>query len=416
MLFNYIRSIALVIALTIPAVVGKDPGAECGPAGGGAACGLNTCCSSAGFCGTSSAHCGTGCQGAFGSCTVPTAPRCDASKKSATNGRRVGYWQVQQVLDHTCGVVLPADINTTSMTHLVLAFAHFDPKTFQVVPADPAHEEYYAEFTGLQSDSLQTWIAIGGGDFGTAKWSTMARTVAGRKAFVSSLKDFMEKYSFQGVDLDWEFPDPSGSDAQNFVALAKEIKDSIGCGISAAVPSDWGSVKGFDIDGLSNYLEFFNYMAYDIHGWAIDEGSNRAKVTYPADIRDVEVELLPLWANATQAGQLNLGLPYYGRGYTLSDSSCTIEGCKATGPSKSGKCSPDPSGVMALDDLETIIKDQSPSIILDRAAMQKRAIWDDHQWIGFDDADTIDLKRSWADRHCFGGMMAWSVGFNPSWL
>ncbi|KAK5043568.1 hypothetical protein LTR84_011428 [Exophiala bonariae] len=357
MLFKYVHFLALLIVLTATAVLSKGSAIECGPAVGGARCGLNTCCSVAGFCGTTSAHCGTGCQPGYGSCVVPTAPSCDASKKSATNGRRVGYWQVQQVHDDACDVVLPADIDRAGMTHLLLAFAHFDLKTFDVIPANATDERYYAEFTALKSDSLQTWIAVGGGAFGGAKWSAMARNATSRTAFVSSLKDFMDKYSFQGVDLDWEFPDRSGSDAQNFVALAKEIKDTIRCGISTAVPSDWGSVKGFDIDGLSNYLDFFNFMGYDIHGWGIDEGSDRTKVTYGADIRDIAVELLPLWANATQAGQVNLGVPYYGRGYTLSNYSCTIKGCKASGPSKSGKCTPDPSGVMTLGDLATVIKE-----------------------------------------------------------
>lgn len=93
---------------------------------------------------------------------------------------------------------------------------------------------------------LETWIAIGGGEFPAKTWSAMAATLASRAAFVSSLKSFIDTYSFQGIDLEWEFPDPPGSDAQNFVALGKEIKDVIACGILSAVPSDRGSVQGFD--------------------------------------------------------------------------------------------------------------------------------------------------------------------------
>ena len=408
--------VALLLTLTTSALATGPNGEQCGPKNGGASCGLNTCCSSSGHCGTTSDYCGANCQPSFGSCTVPTAPKCDVNGGSATKGRRVGYWQVQQIHDRPCGAVLPADINTAGLTHLLLSFAHFDPTTFEVVPANNADVEFYNNFTSLQSHSLQTWIAIGGGEFSTAKWSAMAATSASRRAFVSSLKSFMEKHSFQGVDLDWEFPDPSGSDAQNFVALAKEIKETIHCGISAAIPSDWGSVQGFDINGLSNYLDFFNYMAYDIHGWAIDGSANPAKVTYPADIRDIEVQLMSLWANATRPGQLNLGIPYYGRGYTLADSKCTTEGCGATGPSGPGKCAPDPSGVMTLDDLATIIAQQSPTIVLDRDAMQKRATWGKDQWLGYDDVDTLALKRSWADAHCFGGLMAWTVDFHPHGL
>jgi len=34
--------------------------------------------------------------------------------------------------------------------------------------------------------------------------------------------------------------------------------------------------------------------------------------------------------------------------------------------------------------------------------MMKQVTWAD-QWIGYDDADTIELKKAWADGQCFGG-------------
>lgn len=34
----------------------------------------------------------------------------------------------------------------------------------------------------------------------------MASTAGRRKAFVDSVLRFMDKYGFQGVDLDWEYP------------------------------------------------------------------------------------------------------------------------------------------------------------------------------------------------------------------
>ena len=43
--------------------------------------------------------------------------------------------------------------------------------------------------------------------------------------------------------------------------------------------------------------------------------------------------------------------------------------------------------------------------------MVKQITWDD-QWIGYDDAETIALKKKQASELCFGGTMIWSVDFD----
>lgn len=40
--------------------------------------------------------------------------------------------------------------------------------------------------------------------------------------------------------------------------------------------------------------------------------------------------------------------------------------------------------------------------------MMKQLTWSD-QWIGYDDDETIEMKKKWAGEHCFGGTMAWSI-------
>ena len=41
----------------------------------------------------------------------------------------------------------------------------------------------------------------------------------------------------------------------------------------------------------------------------------------------------------------------------------------------------------------------------------KQITWDD-QWIGYDDAETVAMKKKWASGYCFGGTMVWSVDFD----
>ncbi|KAI4281988.1 MAG: hypothetical protein L6R38_003280 [Xanthoria sp. 2 TBL-2021] len=66
---------------------------------------------------------------------------------------------------------------------------------------------------------------------------------------------------------------------------------------------------------------------------------------------------------------------------------------------------------MSLLEIEQKIKDLSLTPTLLSAGLMKQITWAD-QWIGYDDAETIALKKAWADGQCFGGTMTWSVDFN----
>lgn len=317
-----------------------------------------------------------------------------------------------------CQRISPSQINTTGLTHLNLAFAAIDSSTFAVVPVDSRDVALYSEFTALKSSGLQTWIAIGGWDFndGSSTWSSMAATSSGRSAFISSLKDFMDQYGFQGVDLDWEYPgapDRHGEpdDTDNFVSLLQEMRAAYGTtyGISATLPSSYWYLRWFDPKAMEAYVDFFGLMTYDLHGpWdrtVVDIGPT---IIGQTNIPEIYNWTLPLWYDGLDASKINLGLAYYGRGYTVANIDCTEIGCQWSGPSRPAPCTAF-GGVMSLEEIEAIIipeLDIQP--VLDSTAMMKYLIWSD-QWVGYDDLETIAMKKTWASEHCFGGTMIWSV-------
>ena len=110
-------------------------------------------------------------------------------------------------------------------------------------------------------------------------------------------------------------------------------------------PPDFVYLAGFDPKGMESYVNFFNYMSYDLHGpW--EASTLGAQVRPQTSIVDINSTMLPLWFNGVDPSKINLGIAYYGRGYTLSDASCTDADCPYSGPSNPGPCT-DSAGLLS---------------------------------------------------------------------
>lgn len=159
-------------------------------------------------------------------------PGCDRLDRSA-EARTVGYYQASNVRNRACNQITPEHIATAPYSHLNFAFATIDPATFMIAPQTPDDIPLYTQFTALKSDTLETWIAVGGFDFSDAgathtTWSDLCANPSHRAVFIQSLVDFMDLYKFDGVDIDWEYPgDPTRGgglpDRANFVSLVQEM-------------------------------------------------------------------------------------------------------------------------------------------------------------------------------------------------
>ena len=162
---------------------------------------------------------------------------------------------------------------------------------------------------------------------------------------------------------------------------------------------------------MQPYVDFFNFMSYDLHGpW---EASVLGAFVRPqTSVLDIGTDLLPLWFDGVDPKKVNLGIAYYGRGYTLSNSSCTEIGCPYSGSSLPGPCTRS-AGILSLPEIDQIIQEKglTPQLIPD--AMLKQISWDD-QWIGYDDNETIALKTAWSDKLCLGGTQIWSIDLGAS--
>lgn len=133
----------------------------------------------------------------------------------------------------------PEEIPLGWYTHINFAFALIDPETFRLAPMDEDTASLYTRVTDLKhrQPDLKVWIAIGGwamNDPGPTRttFSDLAKSEKNQDAFFESLITFMEKNSFDGVDLDWEYPvapDRGGieEDSDNFGTLVSRLRQRL---------------------------------------------------------------------------------------------------------------------------------------------------------------------------------------------
>lgn len=147
-------------------------------------------------------------------------------------------------------------------THLIYTFAGlgYDNKIRSLDPWNDLKDNYgrgaFERFTALKkvNPKLKTLLAIGGWNEGSIKYSSMASTASDRATFIQSVVEFLEKYDFDGLDLDWEYPAARGGKAEdkaNFAALVKEMK-------AAFVP------KNYLLTAAVSAGKWFMDPAYDV--------------------------------------------------------------------------------------------------------------------------------------------------------
>ena len=128
------------------------------------------------------------------------------------------------------------DIDVSLCTHIIYAFATLDGSTYTMSVFDSWLDidlKNYEKFVGLRAKypKKKFLIALGGwNDSRTSKYATLLASPALRSNFVAKAVEFIAKYKFDGLDLDYEYPafEQSATEKSTFAAWVKELKTAFG--------------------------------------------------------------------------------------------------------------------------------------------------------------------------------------------
>ncbi|GAB1213968.1 hypothetical protein ATERTT37_003124 [Aspergillus terreus] len=329
-----------------------------------------------------------------------------------------------QPLKRPCNRFWPEHIPGKVYSHINFAFATIDPQSFEVNPADARDVDLYTRVTSRKQldPNLKVFIALGGWTFNDPGptqtiFSDLAASEDKQKAFFKSLVSFMSTYDFDGIDLDWEYPeadDRNGrpEDFKNFSKFLANLRSTLDKtpgrnGISITLPASYWYLQHFDLQALAKSVSFFNIMSYDLHGtWDMGNKWTGEYLNAHTNLTEIDLALDLLWRNDIKKDMVVMGLAFYGRTYTVNPT-CVEPGCMYLSGGVRGSCSRE-VGVLLNNEIDQIRDSKGVSPTLYKDAAVQVLHWD-NQWVSYDNADTFVLKTNFARKRCLGGVMVWAI-------
>ncbi|MFC2037061.1 glycoside hydrolase family 18 protein [Chloroflexota bacterium] len=134
-------------------------------------------------------------------------------------------------------------------------------------------------------------LGVGGANSHDA-FATMAADPHDRGTFVRHLTDFVLDQGYDGVTIDWEFPQ-TPADRQNLTALMAELRAGLDAtdgdlALSIAVSSNEQRGQWVDVETITPLVHHYVVMTFGYHGaWGSESGHNAP--LYPPPLQESQV-------------------------------------------------------------------------------------------------------------------------------
>lgn len=251
--------------------------------------------------------------------------------------------------------------------------------------------------------------------FGGWTWSGgFPQAAANPTAFAQSCYNLVEDPRwadvFDGIDLDWEYPNACGlscdtSGPAAFKNLMQAVKARFGANnlVTAAITadaSDGGKIDKADYAGAAQYVDFYNVMTYDFFGaWAAQgPTAPHSPLTSYAGIPQAGFNsadaIAKLKAKGVAGAKLNLGIGFYGRGWTGVTQAAP--GGTATGPAPG-------TYEQGIEDYK-VLKTSCPATSTVAGTAYAKC---GSNWWSYDTPATIAGKMTWAKQQGLKGAFFW---------
>ncbi|MDR3623300.1 MAG: glycoside hydrolase family 18 protein [Paludisphaera borealis] len=302
----------------------------------------------------------------------------------------------------------PRDVNFSLYTHLCHAFVTAGPDG----KLNRGRSAPDRDLTALAHKAgVKVLISLGGWGW-DKQFAAIVASPEAEKLYVDSVVKMLDEFDYDGLDLDWEYPD-TAKEVEGFERLTRTLRsriDAIGktknrpMNLTMAASSNQGTLEWLKKDFLVENMDWVNVMTYDYAGdWTPYAGHNSPlfpSTKEPAKTpKSIEATMLYLLEKrGIPADRLAVGLPLYGRGFNVAKPYDSTKGAP-----KKRLPNLDYRGIVGLEK-EGWKRSWDEEI---------KAPWltapDGATVVGYDDAESLRLKTEWAMSKGFRGVFFWQV-------
>lgn len=373
--------------------------------------------------------------------TAPVAAKAPAGSKVAAGSKVVGYFADWDVYQRNYQVKnIQTSGSADKLTHINYAFGNVTGGKCAIGDAYADYQKTYDASSSVDG-TADTWDQPVAGNFNQLRelkklhpnlkiiWSFGGWTWSGGFAqaaqdpagFAQScynlVKDSRWADVFDGIDIDWEYPnacgltcDTSGAAAFKNVMAALRAKFGSSSLVTAAITadaSDGGKMDAADYAGAAQYVDWYNPMTYDYFGAWDAQGPTAphspltSYTGIPKEGFNTDATITKLKGLGVPADKLLLGIGFYGRGWTGVTQDAP--GGTATGPAPG-------TYEQGIEDYK-VLKNTCPATSTVAGTAYARC---GSNWWSYDTPATIAGKMAYKNQQGLGGTFLWELSGDTS--
>ncbi|KAL7031189.1 hypothetical protein ACKWTF_006928 [Chironomus riparius] len=268
-----------------------------------------------------------------------------------------------------------------------------------------------------KNDKLKILLWVGAADESEGFPEVVANH-SNRKRFIQSVKETLEKYGLDGIDLDWEFPNGSNQQRIHFMQLLHDIRreyqrehSTFLLSLAVAAPSIFVDMC-YDVRMINENVDYVNIMTYDYHFYT--KGTPYTGFNAPLYARSNEkgfFETLNInysvnyWmSKGLDRSKIIIGLPTYGHSFKLVNPFNTKVGAPAEDIGSVGTM-----GFVTYSEVCWFRETNYNVRIEYDTETCSPWLYAGLEWISYDDERSIECKTNYAKNNHFGGVMIFSL-------
>lgn len=321
------------------------------------------------------------------------------------------------------GLLDTENIKANALTHINYAFVNIvDGKAFLTNEKTDSTNFRKLNLLKRLNPDLKILISIGGWAW-SENFSDAVLTDSSRLVFAKSSVAIIKKYKLDGVDIDWEYPGMAGEednvfrpeDKQNYTLMFKAIREELDAfekesGDKKLLTTAVGGFEEYlvntEMKKAAQYLDYVNLMTYDL--FSGDISVNHAGLFESKDYvsnKNANYCVEVFEKAGVPVEKLVLGLPFYGRSFTVKPHADKVIGEPYTAKEYS-------HGFGYLKD-SLIDRKGFKSFRDENAKVPYLYNAETGQMISFDDEISIKAKCDYVLNKKLAGVMFWEYDSDP---